>query len=82
LSAGFIAYRELRAQDISRYFEVADRLYSELNSQANIDASHWVFNNLHPDPKIGLTDMMDEGLDAIKQVLYSLDRVAFLTRDG
>ena len=82
LSAGFIAYRELRAQDISRYIEVADRLYNELNSQANIDARRWVFNNLPPDPKVGLPGMTDEGRDAIKQVLNSLDKVAFLTRDG
>ena len=82
LSAGFIAYRELRAQDISRYIEVADRLYNELNSQENITARRWVFQNLSPDPKAGLRDMTDQGRDAIKQVLNSLDRVAFLTRDG
>ena len=63
LSAGFIAYRELRAQDISRYIEVADKLYNELNSQENIDARRWVFNNLPSDPKSGLLDMTDEGRD-------------------
>jgi hypothetical protein len=43
LSAGFIAYRELKSHDINRYIEVADRLYSELNSQENIKAQRWVF---------------------------------------
>jgi len=82
LSAGFVAYRELKAQDISRYIEVADRLYDELNSQENIAARRWVFQNLPDDPETGIPALTPEGRQAIKQVLNSLDRVAFLTRDG
>jgi len=82
LSAGFIAYRELKAQDISRYIDVADRLYDELNSHTNIQARRWVFKELPPDPKKGIPQLTDDGRKAIKQVLNSLDRVAFLTREG
>jgi hypothetical protein len=82
LSAGFIAYRELKAQDISRYIEVADRLYSELNSPENIKARRWVFKNLSEEPEVGINSLDEEGRQAIKQVLNSLDRVAFLTREG
>jgi hypothetical protein len=82
LSAGFIAYRELKAQDISRYIEVADRLYSELNSPENIKARRRVFMNLPEDPEDGIQSLDEDGRQAIKQVLNSLDRVAFLTREG
>lgn len=82
LSAGFVAYRELKAQDISRYIDVADRLYEELNSTENIVARRWVFQNLPVDPKLGAPNLTSEGRAAIKQVLNSLDRVAFLTREG
>jgi hypothetical protein len=82
LSAGFIAYRELRAQDISRYIEIADKLYNELNSKENIEARRWVFKNLPEDPVEGIPALSDEGRQALKLVLNSLDRVAFLTRDG
>jgi hypothetical protein len=82
LSAGFIAYRELKAQDISRYIEVADRLYNELNSPENISARRWVFTNLPEYPGDNIRSLDEEGRQAIKQVLNSLDRVAFLTREG
>jgi hypothetical protein len=82
LSAGFIAYRELKAQDISRYIEVADRLYNELNSPENISARRWVFTNLPEYPGDNIRSLDEKGRQAIKQVLNSLDRVAFLTREG
>ncbi len=82
LSAGFIAYRELKAQDISQYIDIADRLYDELNSADNIKARRWIFIHLTLPPEEGLPQLTDEGRAAIKSVLNSLDRVAFLTRDG
>jgi hypothetical protein len=82
LSAGFVAYRELKAQDIARYIDVADRLYDELNSTENIAARRWVFKNLPEKPEDGIPNLTLDGRAAVKQVLNSLDRVAFLTREG
>jgi hypothetical protein len=82
LSAGFIAYREIKIQDISRHIEVADRLFNEMNSEENIEARRWVFQNLPSDPEIGIRELNDTGRKAVKKVLNSLDRVAFLTREG
>ncbi|MGD9091484.1 MAG: hypothetical protein PVF74_01445 [Anaerolineales bacterium] len=82
LSAGFIAYRELSEAASSRHIEVADRLFNELNSQQNIAARRWIYQNLPDDPQLGLDSLDDEGRSATKQVLNSLDRVAFLTQSG
>jgi hypothetical protein len=82
LSAGFIAYREIKAQDISRHIEIADRLYSELNSRENIRARRWVFQQLPTKPEEGVESLNEEGREAVKTVLNSLDRVAFLTQGG
>jgi hypothetical protein len=79
-SAGFIAYRELNEGSNSRYMEVADRLFSELNSDENIAARRWIYLNLPEDPQSGLAELNEEGHLAIKKVLNSLDRVAFLTQ--
>ena len=81
-SAGFIAYRELSEMTSSRHIEVADRLLNELNSPENIAARSWVFLHLPADPQEGLKSMPSEGHLAVKQVLNSLDRVAFLTQSG
>lgn len=81
-TAGFIAYRELSEISNTRYMEVADRLFEELNSDENIEARRWVFQNLPTDPKEGIPAMTTEGRTAIKRVLNSLDRVAFLTQSG
>jgi hypothetical protein len=80
--AGYIAYRELSEVANSRYMEVADRLFDELNSPENIDARRRIFQNLHQDPKIGLKKLTSKDHDAMKKVLNSLDRVAFLTQSG
>ena len=82
LSAGFVAYRELAESASSRHMEVADRLFNELNSLENIEARRWIFQNLSDDPEEGLRAMPSEGRAAVKQVLNSLDRVAFLTQSG
>jgi hypothetical protein len=80
LSAGFVAYRELSESASSRHLDVADRLFEELNSYENIEARRWVFLNLHGNPEEDVELLSDEGRAAIKQVLNSLDHVAFLTQ--
>lgn len=82
LGAGFVAYRELAEISSSRYLEVADRLFHELNSPDNIAARRWIFQHLPDDPEAGLRSLTPEGRDIVKQVLNSLDRVAFLTQAG
>ena len=80
LSAGFVAYRELAEVASSRHMEVADRLFAELNSPENIEARRWVFQHLPDDPEQGLVSLDENGQDAVKKVLNSLDHVAFLTQ--
>jgi hypothetical protein len=80
--AGFIAIRELAEMTSSRHMEVADRLFAELNSPENIAARTWVFRHLPADPQEGVKSLPPEGHTAVKQVLNSLDRVAFLTQYG
>jgi hypothetical protein len=82
LGAGFVAYRELSEVASSRHMEVAERLFHELNSAENIEARRWIFLNLPPDPEEGLKSLTSEGQAAVKSVLNSLDRVAFLTQAG
>ncbi len=82
LSAGFIAYRELSEITNSRYLEVADRLFDELNSTESIEARRWIFQNLPEDPQKGIETLPEEGRAAVKRVLNSLDRVSFLTQSG
>ena len=80
LGGGFLAYRELSEVASSRHMEVADRLFEELNSTENVKARRWIFQHLPEDPREGIKNMSPEGRDAIKRVLNSLDRVAFLTQ--
>lgn len=80
--AGYIAYRELSEVASSRYMDIADRLFDELNSPENIEARRRIFQNLHANPKIGLKKLTVKDRDAMKMVLNSLDRVAFLTQSG
>jgi len=82
LGAGFVAYRELAELASSRHLEVADRLFEELNSQENIEARRWIFQNLQDDPEQALPSLSPEGRAAIKRTLNSLDRTAFLTQAG
>jgi len=81
-SAGFIAYRELSEIADSRHIDIADKLFEELNSDENIKARRWVFQHLPDDPQEGLKSIMEDDRRALKQVLNSLDRVAFLTQSG
>lgn len=80
--AGFIAYRELSEVLNNRHMDIADRLFEELNSESNIEVRRRIFQNLDKDPEQGLKSMTEEDRDAMKQVLNSLDRVAFLTQSG
>ena len=80
LGAGFIAYRELSEVASSRQMAVADKLFAELNSDENIEARRWVFQNLPDDPEEGIRSLPPEGRAAVKRVLNSLDHVAFLTQ--
>ena len=82
IGAGYIAYRELAELSSSRHMEVADRLFQELNSPENIAARRWIYQNLPDDPQQALASLPPDGLAAIKKVLNSLDRVAFLTQAG
>lgn len=82
LGAGFVASRELNELSSSRYLEVADRLFEELNSPESVAARRWLFQNLPDDPEEGIRILTSEGRDAIKSVLNSLDRVAFLSQTG
>ncbi|MFQ5858479.1 MAG: DUF4760 domain-containing protein [Anaerolineae bacterium] len=82
VGGGFLAYRELTEVASSRHMEVADRLFEELNSPENIEARRWIFQNLPDDPEEGIPSLTQEGQAAVKLVLNSLDRVAFLTQAG
>ena len=80
--AGYIAYRELSESAKSRYLDIADRLFDELNSPENIESRRWIFQNLDGKPKEDMEKMSTDGREAMKRVLNSLDRVAFLTQPG
>ena len=80
--AAYIAYQELSEIANTRHMDVADRLFHEMNSLDNIEARRRIFQNLNPNPKVGLRRMKKKDQEAIKRVLNSLDRVAFLTRKG
>jgi heme/copper-type cytochrome/quinol oxidase subunit 2 len=80
--AGYVAYRELSEISSSRHIGVADKLFNELNSPENVESRRWIFQNLTDDPEADLKNLTDEGQKHIKQVLNSLDRVAFLTQSG
>jgi hypothetical protein len=82
LGGAVLAFRELSEAGSSRHMAVADRLFEELNSKKSVQARRWIFLHLPDDPEAGLKNLPDEGRDAIKHVLNSLDRVAFLTQAG
>jgi hypothetical protein len=82
LGGAILAYRELSEVSATRHMEVADRLFDELNDPVNVDARRRVFQKLPDDPGTGIALLTDEDRAAIKQVLNSLDRVAFLTQAG
>lgn len=82
LSAAYVAYRELSELSAARHIEVADRLFKELNAPGSVEARRWIFQNLSDDPEEGLRSLSTEGQAAVKRVLNSLDRVAFLTQAG
>ncbi len=80
--AGFIAYRELSEVATSRHMDIADRLFEELNSPENIEARRKVYQGLQANTEEGVKPVSGSDQEAIKKVLNSLDRVAFLTQSG
>ena len=54
LGTVFVAYRELSELYNSRYIDVANKLFDELNSLENIEARRWVFQKLPKDPAKGI----------------------------
>ncbi len=82
IGAAFIAIRQLSETSQSRYMEVADKLFSELNSPGNIEARRIIYQNLHNGKTKKSVNLTDEEKTAIKTVLNSLDKVAFLTQSG
>ena len=80
--AAFIAYQELSEIANTRYMDIADRLFGELNSPENVAARRRIFQNIKDDPEVGLKNLSQEDQDAMKMVLNSLDRVSFLTQSG
>lgn len=82
LGAAVTAYRELSEASATRHMVVADRLFDELNDPAHVEARRRVFQQLPDDPATSIALLAEADRDAIKQVLNSLDRVAFLTQAG
>jgi hypothetical protein len=80
--AGYIAYQELSEAANTRYMDIADRLFGELNSPENVAARRRIFQNLEEEPEVGLKNLSQEDQVAMKKVLNSLDRVSFLTQSG
>ena len=79
--AAFFAYQELEEVSKARHIDVADRLFDELNASKSIQARRRVFK-LRGSPEEILKNLSEEDRDAMKTVLNSLDRVAFLTQPG
>lgn len=82
IGGGFAAYRQLAEGAKTRYMDVADRMFGELNALENTAARRWVYQELPDDPAVGLGGLKPEGRDHVKRTLNSLDRVAFLTQAG
>ena len=80
--AAYFAYQELKEIANTRYMDIADRLFGELNSPENVAARRRIFQNIKEEPEAGLKNLSQEDQDAMKSVLNSLDRVAFLTQSG
>ncbi len=83
IGAGVLAFRELSESASARHLEVADRLFNTLNHPDSIEARRWIYIHLPLDVEEGikLLNQDEEGRDAFKKVLNSLDRVAFLTQE-
>jgi hypothetical protein len=81
-AAAYFAFQELEEVSKSRHIDVADRLFDELNSPEIVEARRIIYQSLDDDPETGLKNLSDENRDAMKDVLNSLDRVAFLTQPG
>ncbi len=82
LGGSILAVHQLSEAASNRHLAVADRLFEVLNSPEDVAARRWIFQNLPVDPEEGSRTMTPEGQAAVKQVLNSLDHIAFLTQAG
>jgi hypothetical protein len=82
LVGSVIGFFQLRHAAASRYLAVADRLFEELNSPPQVEARRHIFRSLPDRSGTGVAELDERGRAAIKTVLNSLDRVAFLTQSG
>ena len=82
VGAGYLAHRQLAEMASTRHTDAADRLFEELNSDENVSARRWIYQNLPVAAGEGIASVPPEGRLAIKRVLNSLDRAAFLTQQG
>jgi hypothetical protein len=82
VGAGFVAYKEINESASSRHVEIADKLFQELNSAENIAARRHVFQHLPAFVAGEQAVLSVQDHDAMKMVLNSLDRVAFLTQEN
>ena len=82
LAGSILAVHQISEAASNRHLAVADRLFEVLNSPENIAARRWIFQNLPADPEEGSRILTPEGHAAVKQVLNSLDHIAFLTQAG
>ncbi|MCO6450203.1 MAG: DUF4760 domain-containing protein [Caldilineales bacterium] len=80
IGAGYLAFQELRAQASLRHIDVADKLFAELNSPANVDSRRWIYQDLPEFSPAAVEGLSEEGREHVKRVLNSLDRVAFLSQ--
>ena len=71
LGTVFVAYIQLSEVYNSRYIDVANKLFDELNSPENIEARRWVFNDLPDDPVNGIKTISEDDRDRVKKVLCS-----------
>jgi hypothetical protein len=76
--AGFIAYRELKAMSHSQHLEGADKVFNEFNAEDKIRDRGIVYQAFLGDQPRPFDALTLEELGAIKSVLNSLDRVAFM----
>lgn len=76
--AGFIAFRELKAMSHSQHLEGADKVFNEFNAENKIRDRGIVYQAFLGETPRALNELTEEELRAIKSVLNSLDRVAFM----
>ena len=80
IGGGIVAYRQLVEGASTRYIDVADRLFNELNSQENVRARGWIFRNLRFEKelleemahKIKNGEAFDIGENKLEEILQAI----------